>query len=162
MRTLKLWTLGMLACCTVAASPDKPLDKGVAEIARLGWLAGHWCLEQDGQFIEEYWLPPRGGRIVAMGRTTVNGAGRSFEFLRIESRGGIPSFVAQPEGNPPVPFAMTASGPDWARFENPEHDFPKRVEYRRTDKGLLAQISGPGEDGKDQVISFDYSVCTAK
>ncbi len=162
MRAINLWTLGMLACCALASSPDQAPDKGIAEIDKLGWLAGHWCLEQDGQFIEEYWLPPRGGRIVAMGRTTVQGISRSFEFLRIEMRSNVPTFVAQPEGNPPVPFAMTSSGPRWAVFENPEHDFPKRVEYRRTDKGLWAQISGPGEGGKDQVIAFDYSLCTAK
>jgi hypothetical protein len=57
---------------------------------------------------------------------------------------------------------MTSSGPGWAVFENPQHDFPKRVEYRRTDKGLWAQISGPGEDGRQQAIDFDYSACTVR
>ena len=51
---------------------------------------------------------------------------------------------------------MTASGDDWARFENPAHDFPKRVEYRRTPDGLHAEIAGPGKGGKELVIPFDY------
>jgi hypothetical protein len=146
----------------MAASPVNVAAEGQGEIAKLDWLAGHWCLEQQGKFIEEYWAPPRGGRIVAMGRTTVNGVAKSFEYLRIELSNGVVTFIAQPEGTPPMPFAMTSSGPGWAVFENPQHDFPKRVEYRRTDKGLWAQISGPGEDGRQQAIDFDYSACTVR
>jgi hypothetical protein len=156
MNTIQLTILGMLSGAALAGA--EPSVRSHADIDRLAWLAGHWCLEKDGQFIEEYWLPPRGGRIVAMGRTTVNGEARSFEFLRIEMRGESVVFVAQPEGQPPVSFAMTASGGQWARFENPEHDFPQVVEYRRTPAGLHAEISGPGQGG-DRVIGFAYSRC---
>ena len=60
---------------------------------------------------------------------------------------------------PPISFRLTASGDNWARFENPQHDFPKRVEYRRTANGLHAEIAGPGEAGKELVIPFDYRPC---
>jgi hypothetical protein len=83
----------------------------------------------------------------------------SFEYLRIEWHDGVPSYVAQPQGNPPVAFKWTAGGANWARFENPAHDFPRRVEYRRTAKGLYAEIAGPGEGGKEMVIPFDYLAC---
>jgi hypothetical protein len=69
------------------------------------------------------------------------------------------NYVAQPQGGAPTAFALRASGADWARFENPQHDFPKRVEYRRTATGLHAEIAGPGRDGKEVVIPFDYRAC---
>ena len=40
---------------------------------------------------------------------------------------------------------MTASGADWARFENPQHDFPKRVEYRRTSSRPARGNRRPGK-----------------
>jgi hypothetical protein len=83
----------------------------------------------------------------------------SFEYLRIEWKDGIPSYVAQPQGNPPVAFKWVAGGADWARFVNPANDFPKRVEYRKTQDGLYAEIAGPGEGGKELVIPFDYKAC---
>ena len=67
--------------------------------------------------------------------------------------------MAQPNGDPPVPFRLTASGTDWARFENPGHDYPKRVEYRRTGQGLHAEIGGPAADGREKTKPFDYVAC---
>ena len=36
---------------------------------------------------------------------------------------------------------------------------PKRVEYRREGDKLHGEISGPGEDGQEQTIPFDYVRC---
>lgn len=130
-------------------------------LARFNWLAGHWCQQTpDGRLIEEHWLPALGGMLMSVGRTTSAGKTHSFEFLRLELLDGTPTLVAQPDGRPPVAFPTTASGDDWVRFENPAHDFPKRVEYRRTATGgLHAEIGGPGKDGGERVIPFDYVPC---
>ncbi len=72
---------------------------------------------------------------------------------------GTQSYIAQPGGRPPTAFRRTAGGERWVRFENPEHDFPRRIEYRREGDALHAEIAGPDENGKEIVISFDYSRC---
>ena len=154
MRTLKLLTLLMLTACAVVA-PAAPIPAA----GNFGWLSGHWCSEDRGELVEEQWLRPRGDLMLGLSRTTKSGKTTSFEFLRIEIRDGSPHYVAQPGGVPPTPFRQTASGSDWVRFENPDHDFPKRVEYRRTGEGLHAEIAGPGNDGKELVIPFDYESC---
>jgi hypothetical protein len=158
MHTLKPITLGLLVAC-VAACWQPAGAKDPVALSAFDWLAGHWCMAHGDELVEEYWLPPRGGMMLGLGRTLASGEARAFEFLRIELRDGWPTFVAQPNGVPPTPFRLTASGPGWARFENPEHDFPKRVEYRRTGQGLHAQIAGPGTDGRERVIPFDYRPC---
>jgi hypothetical protein len=154
MNTPKLATLAVALTCvtgSITASAADPPD--------FRWLSGHWCLDQDGSRVEEAWLEPRGGMILATGRTVKAGKAVSFEFLRIVWLSGAVEFIAQPNGEPPVTFKLTSSGKDWAVFENPQHDFPKRVEYRRTSAGLLAQISGPGGAGAEQTIPFDYRAC---
>jgi hypothetical protein len=126
---------------------------------RFEWLSGHWCSERGGELLEELWLPPNGDLALGVGRTIRNGRTTSHEFLRIHTRDGATSLTALPDGQPPTAFGLTASGVDWARFENPEHDFPKRIEYRRVTSGLHAEIAGPGKDGKETVIPFEFHRC---
>jgi hypothetical protein len=153
MRTLKLMALGTLVACTTGTSADSPAADG------FDWLAGQWCMESGGQLIEEHWLSSRGDVMLGVGRTVKGGKTMNFEFMRIERVAGVTNYIAQPQGGAPTSFRMTASGTNWARFENPGHDFPKRVEYRRTPDGMHAEIAGPGKEGKETVIPFEYRAC---
>jgi len=156
MNTIKRTMLGALVAATLVTTA--PASEA-PEIGQLGWIAGHWCMDRDGERVEEYWLPPRSGLLIGMGRTTTSAKARAFEFMRIQLQAGTPTLLAQPMGEPPVAFTLTRSGADWAHFENAAHDFPKLVEYRRTPQGLHAHIAGPGADGKERRISFDYLAC---
>jgi hypothetical protein len=146
-----------VACCSgwlagssaYAAEPSLP-----------AWMAGRWCGGSGGTTIEEVWLPPAGGYLIGMSRTVVPQRPREeFEFLRVAVRDGVPTYLAQPQGGPVVAFKQTQAGEQSVRFENPAHDFPTRVEYRRTTSGLHAEIAGPGKDGRERVIGFDYTRC---
>lgn len=126
----------------------------------LDWLGGQWCSEEDGRRIDEAWLPEAGGSLLGMSRTVRDGKLESFEFMRIVVDGGTASFHVQPNGVPPTVFTAAARGDGWIRFENPDHDFPNQVEYRRSgDDGLSAWIAGPGPDGAELRIPFEYRRC---
>lgn len=143
----------LLVAAAVAADPVPPLD----------WIAGHWCAEinrETGEeIVEEFWLPPHGGVALGLGRTRSGDRTTAFEYLRIAEVDGVASYIAQPGGRPPTVFKRTAGGERWIRFENPGHDFPQRIEYRREGDSLRATIAGPGEDGEETRLSFDYSRC---
>jgi hypothetical protein len=148
--------LSLAAVAAVATASDSaPPAAGT----RPDWLVGHWCAERDGDFIEEQWLTARGDVMLGLSRTIRGDKTRNFEYMRVLVEGGGVTFIAQPQGGPAVAFKRTAGGTDWARFENPAHDFPNRVEYRRTRKGLYAEIAGPGEGGKTMSLPFDYLPC---
>jgi hypothetical protein len=144
----------LLACCL-----PFPLAAAEPGTSTLDWISGHWCGTRGDERIEEYWMAPGGEALLGLGRTLKDGRLVSFEYLRIENADGVPAYVAHPNGSPPTRFRRTAGGPDWARFENPGHDFPRRVEYRRRGDALYAQIAGPGEDGGEVVIPFEYRAC---
>ena len=148
--TCALSTAVLLALAAVASAADAPT---------FSWLSGHWCSQSDDQLIEEYWLPSNAGLAIGVGRTLKAGKTVTFEFMRIETRDGVTDYLAMHDGMPAVAFRMTASGTDWARFENPQHDFPRRVEYRRTETGLQAEIAGPGKNGKEVVLPIVYRRC---
>lgn len=155
MNTNKLLVLASAAALTSAAAGNQT----AASAPDLDWLVGHWCGDRNGDFIEEQWLSTRGDVMLGLSRTIRGDQTRNFEYMRVEFAAGAVTFIAQPQGDPPVPFKRTAGGADWARFENAAHDFPNRVEYRRTAKGLHAEIAGPGKDGREMSIPFDYLPC---
>lgn len=157
MRTLKLLTLAMMVACVTGARGAEP-----PAAPDFGWLSGHWCTGIGDELIEEHWLSSQGDLMLGLGRTLKAGKTVSFEFLRIQHVDGLTHYLAQPQGAPPTTFRLTAAGAHWARFENPQHDFPRRVEYRRTPNGLRAEIAGPGKDGNKLVIPFEYRRCEAE
>ena len=157
MHTLILLTLGILAACATSARDAEP-----SAAPDFGWLSGHWCTGSADELIEEYWFPSKGDPMLGLGRTLKSGKTVTFEFMRISHVGGVTDYLAQHDGAPPVAFRLTAAGTNWARFENPQHDFPRRVEYHRKPDGLHAEIAGPGEGGKELVIPFIYRPCASR
>ena len=127
--------------------------------ADLGWLAGAWCGTSGGDAIEETWLPPVAGQLLGLSRTVRAGRAVGYEFMRIEPVEGVPTFFAQPGGKPPTAFPAVEAAAGRIRFANDHHDFPQWIEYRREGDRLLAQIGGPGGDGKELRIEFRYASC---
>lgn len=150
MRNMKAMLGAGLALVAGAASAEGPA---------LDWLAGNWCGGSDGRQIEEVWLSEAGGALLGMSRTLRDGKTESFEFMRIVPAGNDPGLHVQPNGAPPTTFAILEIGEGWVRFDNDAHDFPNRIEYRRKGDGLHAWIAGPGPDGKEMKIPFDYRRC---
>jgi hypothetical protein len=98
-------------------------------------------------------MPPAGGAMLAVSRTVKGDRMTAFEFLRIVERDGGLVYVAQPGGRPPTEFVLTAIGADSATFENPAHDFPKRIRYaKRADGSLEASVSDG--KGKGETLVF--------
>lgn len=124
----------------------------------LDWLSGRWCTTQGEERIEEIWLAPHGNTLLGLSRTMNAERTVAFEYLRIVDD-GVLQYIAQPGGRPPTAFRLSAGGEQWLRFENPAHDFPQRIEYRRDGDNLHAEIAGPGENGETLAISFDYRPC---
>jgi hypothetical protein len=130
-----------------------------SETDTLSWMAGHWCLKDTGRTVEEYWMRPHGGTLLGLSRTLKGERTAEFEYMRIMHVNGVLTFIAQPGGIPPTSFKRTDGGKDWVRFENPQHDFPKRVEYKRAGNALHAEVSAPGQDGKTRALPFHYEPC---
>ena len=143
----------------LAAALLFPCSQAQASADAFDWLAGQWCGGEGTERVEEHWLAPANGDLLGVSRTLKNGRMASFEFLLIAKIAGVPTYLAQPGGRQPTAFPRSAGGEDWVRFENLAHDFPTRIEYRRTGDALQARISGIGGDGKEITIAFDFVRC---
>ncbi|HEU0006219.1 MAG TPA: DUF6265 family protein [Terriglobia bacterium] len=130
--------------------------QGQDSLSDLTWLAGGWQGIMGKAQIEEHWIQPAGGTMLAVSRTVANGRTVAFEFLRIESRADGTFYVAQPQGRPPVEFKLTQRSENRAVFENPQHDHPKIIRYSKdADGSLRAEIEGD-EKGTHQKMEFKF------
>lgn len=127
-----------------------------ATIGDLAWLSGAWVgTRSSGSSIEEHWMPPRGGAMLAVQRT-VNTSGKlsAFEYLRIVERDGGLVYVAQPGGKAPTEFVLTELGAKRAVFVNPRHDYPQRIVYELSAGGELVATAGQLKGGTPQRYEF--------
>ncbi len=122
-------------------APQKNAKKKLT-LADIAWLSGHWRSEKPGSMSEELWMPARGRIMLGLNRNVRGKAHGQFEYLRIVQTKIDTYYWASPGGGKQTPFKMTKATEDHVVFENPEHDFPKRIEYRRKGDTLTAQIFG--------------------
>ena len=93
--------------------------------------------------------------MIGMGRTVAGNKTVEFEFLRIEQRGDDIFYVANPNAHcPQTDIKLTDITGQEVVFENPEHDYPKRVIYRKNSDGSLVASVDAGEGTKSQTFSY--------
>jgi hypothetical protein len=165
MRTAMLPALVLLLSSS-AAQPDvsrvappglRSSDYGPS-ISDLSWLEGIWRGTIGGREFEAHYTGVEGGQILSASKYTEAGKPAGFEFERFEQRGDTLLLTPFPEGMSSVSFPLTEYDDKSKRavFENLAHDFPTRISYQRSARDRLTiLVSGPGEDGKEQVLTYD-------
>jgi hypothetical protein len=143
-------TLMIAVACSTAVAGD--LDG-------LRWLEGTWKRDTSRGAVYERWL-------VASERTfegeswreSESGERRPGESMLLAVMGGEVFYIPRPVENPyPVAFKLVETTAHQAVFENPQHDFPTRIGYRREeDDSMTAWIEGPGEGHEPRRIEFRF------
>ncbi len=126
-------------------------------IEDLAWMAGDWQTAPGRAQSEEHWTQPAGGTMMGVGRTIAGGKTIFYEYLRIEQRAGGIYYVAHPKArHPGTDFKLTRVNGHEAVFENPAHDFPKKITYRKNSDGTLtARVEGDGSE-KEKTQEFHF------
>lgn len=148
--SIKTVVLAALLAAAVGAAAQSP-----SPIESLAWLAGCWAGERGERRFEEQWMAPRGGLMLGMGRTVKgNNELADYEQLQIRDEQGVLVFTARPARQPQASFRAASGDADGIVFENPTHDFPQRISYRRqADGSLLARIEGELR-GQPRAVEF--------
>lgn len=95
-------------------------------------LVGEWISEEPGRKVTESWSRVSAETLEGIGQTidTVRNSRAFIETLRLVLMSGDVFYIAKVTHNQlPVAFRMTESTSDSILFENPEHDFPKKIAY---------------------------------
>ena len=125
-------------------------------IKDVAWIAGCWETTRNGRHVVENWTAPEGGTMMGVSRTVDNGRTKEWEFLIIREGAKGLEYVAKPSGQPEATFTSTSVSATEVVFEDPTHDFPKKIHYRRDGNTLVAAIEGP-MNGQTRRIEFPYT-----
>ena len=125
-------------------------------ISDLSWMSGDWQTPAGARVqIDEHWSLPAGGSMLGMSRTVGGDKTIEFEYLRIQQREDGIYYVAHPKARcPGTDFKLTRLSSIEAVFENPQHDFPKRIIYRKTSEDALTASIDAGEGTKSMSFGF--------
>lgn len=141
----------LFAAIVLALVPLAYSQEAKPKVADLAWMAGCWELSvpQRKMTIAEHWMKPVAGSLIGMGRTVVDGKTVSYEFLRIVTGETGIDYIAKPSSSKDeTTFRLSKATATEVVFENPAHDFPQRIIYRKENAdSLFARIEGT-QNGK--------------
>ncbi|MEP2670112.1 MAG: DUF6265 family protein [Cyclobacteriaceae bacterium] len=149
---MKTLFLAIILLITGAACSPQESDK--SDMEKINWLMGQWerINVKEGRSAHERWEAVNDQELKGWG-VSFRGIDTSFmEVLRIVEKEDTLYYVADVPENPnPVFFKFESITETGFVCANPEHDFPKRIEYQLRSDTLKAITSG---DGKELIFEF--------
>ncbi|HEX5718368.1 MAG TPA: DUF6265 family protein [Thermoanaerobaculia bacterium] len=139
--------LSILLMAVALAAPS-------SSVQDLAWMSGCWASVGGEAGSGEMWMAPAGGTLLGVSRTVKRGKTVAHEFMQIRETGpGQIAFIALPSGQKEASFPLVRLSGQEAVFENPQHDFPQRVIYRRVGDLLTGRVEG-SEGGETKGFDF--------
>jgi hypothetical protein len=170
--TVRCWTAALTLA--VAVTPGLARQGGSAgaaadgapgrTLAGLEFMAGCWRSGEAARYVEEVYTRPTANLMLGVSLTVRDGRAVEHELIRVEASGDRVLMTPYPGGVASEhPFALTTLRPgEEAIFEAPEHDYPKRILYRRNPDGTrTARIDGGPQDGEGMEWRFAAAPCPA-
>lgn len=119
------------------------------DFKKFEWLTGTWNrtnISKPGRTAYEVWSKEDGGKLTCHGGILQGKDTIFVERFSILAKDNAIYYVADvPENKQVVYFKITEITDLGFVCENPEHDFPKKIEYKFHGGQLKAQISGNGK-----------------
>jgi len=141
----------------ILAAIAAPQAQSAAPIDRLAWLQGCWTSQSAGdRVVDEQWMGPRGGAMMGMSRTVAGGTLREYELVIIRTAASGLVYEAHPSGQKSATFPVKEQTDASIVFEDPAHDFPQRIGYRRDGAdAITAWIEGTS-NGRSRKVEYPY------
>lgn len=131
-----MWIYGLFTAVAFAADP----------LAALGFLSGRWT---DGAFTAVY-SAPAAGAVLSYSEARNDGAVVFYEFERFAVEADVVVYRPYPGGKPATELRLTSAEADHAVFENPDKDWPTRIDFRRSGASLVITLDDP-HDGDARI-----------
>ncbi len=126
------------------------------DLETVAWVLGEWTTSPTRTMISESWSRASDLTFEGESITTsvTDGEVIHYETLRLAVMSDQVFYIAKvPENDLPVPFRLTQCSDGLAVFENPDHDAPQRLVYRRRNAGEM-EVRVEGEGMKDFSLIF--------
>ena len=162
---------GLIAASFIAvplrAQTPAPVSAAPATIDQVAWISGAWTGTLNDRTIEQHWMTPLGGSMVAMYRSVRDNKATLYELLAIEQEGAslvlrIKHFapgaglVGQEAKDESSNHTLVSLGERKAAFEASTPTGPVRVTFTSPDPSSLSIVVERQRDGKPVATDFKY------
>lgn len=146
----------VIACGAFFSARGQEIQGSKFTLADLAWLSGCWEGGEPEKVRNEMWTKVAGNGMFGIGRLVSKDKTFEFEYMRIHLENEAIVFTAKPSGQAETSFKLVNVKDNAFIFENPQHDFPQRVIYRKEKNGSLAARIEGERNGKIRGIDFPY------
>ena len=138
-----------------------PTPVASSTLAGLEFMAGCWRSGEGERYFEEIYTRPTANLMLGLSVYVREGRAVGHELTRVALEDGRVVLTPYPDGErSPHGFILTTLRENEAIFEAPEHDYPKRILYRRNaDGSRWARIDGGPDDTGGQEWRFVAALC---
>lgn len=132
---------------------EKKFDK----LEKLNWLIGKWEKKLPEGILTETWTKKNDSTYTAtsffiIDKDTVHS--ESIELTQLKEELIYRPTVKGQNNDEPVDFKLSSDNENTFAFENPKHDYPQKIVYKKVnEKNLVATISGI-QQGKQSSESY--------
>ena len=148
---LSMAVLSLIAC-------QNKVEKNFEQLEKMNWLVGEWENKMPEGVLTETWTKTNDSTFA--GKTLFINEKDTLhsEDIILTQKGKTLLYIPTVKGqndDQPVEFKMTESKTENEfAFENPKHDYPQKIVYKKvSDTNLVATISGK-QQGKPSSESF--------
>ncbi|WP_313807140.1 DUF6265 family protein [Flavobacterium sp.] len=137
--------------------PQEIETKAYSELQKANWLVGEWRNWNKEGNLTEIWSSKNDSTLSGATHFTVEidtMFSEKIEITQVKDSLFYNTKVSNQNDGKMVSFKATSITEDELVFENPKHDFPQKITYRKiTSDSLVAEISGM-KNGKESKESF--------
>jgi len=141
----------LLALLLSASFAGKDADR----IDALAFLSGKWTGPMWGGEFTATYNAPAGGMLLSFSELRKGGKSVFYEFEVFEATEAGLAFTPFPAGKRKETFKLASRDANKAVFENPDKDFPTRIEYHRAEKDRLVITLSDPHRGSEKIETFD-------
>jgi hypothetical protein len=135
----------LTACGTPAEKEPAREKKTYDELKKAEWFLGRWENNSEEGNLSEIWTRESDSSFIAETYFEIGSDTVFREKVRLEEVDGklvYRASVSDQNAGKQVSFGITHSSANKLVFENPKHDYPKKITYTMRNDSLVAVISG--------------------
>ena len=133
----------LASCKKPSAEPEK---EHYSELHKAQWLLGRWEHNSAEGNMSETWKQTNDSLMEAAAFVVVGSDTVFSETVKLAQQNGHLSYTVSVPGQnneKPVSFGLTKSNDNQLVFENPKHDYPNKIIYRKFgNDSIVAEIFG--------------------
>jgi hypothetical protein len=157
MKSYRLPILAAITIICLASCRNNSSENKFAKLDKMDWLVGNWEQKLPDGIIREIWTKENDSTFAGKSYFIKEKDTIHLESIVLTQKNDdllyIPTVSGQ-NSNEPVTFTLTSEAEGTFSFENPTHDYPQKITYKKiNDTNLVATISGK-QQGKTSKESY--------